>query len=130
MLVFVGFLFAQPEWPTWQPPAPGAIDGVYEVLRQSGNDVSWQHVHVRDTMFRFKRAGEPWTFAKLAADTESQTLSAENRALKWSRAGTNVVLTGTWDGHDVELTLQKLENARQPIVTRGFHWVQDSPVNN
>ena len=51
-------------------------------------------------------------------------------ALQWV-VGTDgtLVLTGSWLGDPVTITMHKLNPETFPLQTRGFHWVQEYPYN-
>ena len=40
-----------------------------------------------------------------------------------------VTLSGTVGGDALEVRLKKIDTSKMPLVTRGFHWVQEQPFN-
>ena len=127
VLFAVAILGSTLSMPEYDPlPEDVEIDGSYTVVRQSGG-ISWHFVQFGSGAAYFRRGAENLTYAKLHRD--GQTLTIGDQTLSWARRDGALVLTGTWEKEPIEVTLQKLEVAQQPLLTRGFHWVQPTPFN-
>jgi uncharacterized membrane protein YphA (DoxX/SURF4 family) len=105
---------------------PGALDGAYTVVRQTGG-TTWHFVQFGEGSFAVKRGGEAWKYA--AMKFEGEKISVGDETLTWAIREGAPVLSGTWEKEEIEVTLQKVEVEAQPIFTRGFHWVQPYPFN-
>lgn len=44
-------------------------------------------------------------------------------------AADRLILDGTMDGHTVYMQLQLFDRSTFQLVSRGFHWIQESPFN-
>jgi hypothetical protein len=62
-------------------------------------------------------------------DAAAKTLVVKDQTLHFEEREGALVLMGTWNDKTLELTLQKLEVKDQPLVARGFHWVQEFAFN-
>jgi hypothetical protein len=113
----------------WEPPDGAPLVGGYAVVGQKGDDVSWHFVQIADGMISLKRGADAWKRAPLKLDAEAKTLTVVDDVLQFEQRDGELVLTGTWDGKHVEVTLQRLEPKEQPLLSRGFHWVQEYPFN-
>ena len=102
------------------------LEGSYAVIRQSGG-VVWHAVQFSSGRIALKRGAEDWQYKSMSVD--DHTLKFENQTLVWSERDGHKVLTGTWDNEPIEVSLRKLEPAKQPLLTRGFHWVNERPFN-
>jgi hypothetical protein len=40
-----------------------------------------------------------------------------------------LILRGRWQGHDVEIRLQKRDLEEMELLSREFHWINESPHN-
>jgi hypothetical protein len=41
----------------------------------------------------------------------------------------HLTLRGTLAGDDLTVTLKKVDTSKMPLVSRGFHWVNEVPYN-
>jgi hypothetical protein len=80
-------------------------------------------------MIFFKRGADAWQRSAMTLDATAKTLVVKDQTLQFEERDGKLVLSGTWEGKALELTLQKLEDKDQPLVARGFHWVQEFPFN-
>ncbi len=49
---------------------------------------------------------------------------------KFQRADTDhMTLTGSMDGHRIDLRLTRFDRSKLLLVSRGFYWVQEFPFN-
>jgi hypothetical protein len=49
--------------------------------------------------------------------------------LAFTREGDVLTLRGTFDGAAIEARLRHLDESRWPLLSRGFHWVNEAPYN-
>ncbi|MBL8914480.1 MAG: hypothetical protein JNM17_27495 [Archangium sp.] len=113
----------------WEPPSDAPLIGGYAVIGQKGDDVSWHFLQIAEGMVAFKRGAEAWKRAPMTIDVAAKTIVVRENTLHFEQGDGGLALTGAWDGKDVELTLQRVEAKEQPLLTRGFNWVQEYPFN-
>lgn len=113
----------------WEPPAGVPLVGGYAVVSQKGEDASWHFVQIAEGMIAFKRGAAAWQRAPMKLDEAAKTLTVNENALTYEERDGLLLLKGAWDGKSVELSLQRAEVKDQPILSRGFHWVQEYPYN-
>ncbi len=59
---------------------------------------------------------------------EIHFLDRDDNQLHWSGAADGIAtLEGTWLGQPAKLTMHRQADAGFPLMTRGFHWVQELP---
>jgi len=113
----------------WEPSVGVPLGGGYAVVSQSGDDLSWHFVQITEGLISFKRGADDWQRSPMTLDATAKTLVVKDQTLHFDERAGKLVLAGTWEGKALELTLQKLEVKDQPLVARGFHWVQEFPFN-
>jgi hypothetical protein len=113
------------------------IDGVIRAPLVTDWD-RWRRI-VFDTRARmgFQRMDDSFVFYTAKFDDKSNTLTVTSGAAKEPlaiftvahRAADQMTLAGSMDDHNVEMGLQLVERNRYPLISRGFHWVQEYPFN-
>jgi hypothetical protein len=108
-----------------RPPLLTDQDRWRRVIVLSASSVAIQRMD--ETVIRFR--------ASIDAATTTMTLTQPGSqppvgtfALTQPSAD-RLVLTGTANGRRMEMALQLHALSRYPLVTRGFHWIQEFPVN-
>lgn len=139
-------------WSYWHASyAPGtepALFGIYEVERYVRNgaeraplvtdSVRWRRVVIdrgqrltvqmmSDSLRRFRVQIDTTTHAVSFTKASDSTFKA---ALTYARVDANHLrLAGRVAGDSIELGLRRLDHTRFPLVSRGFHWIQDDNYN-
>lgn len=113
----------------WEPPTDAPLVGGYAVVGQKGDDLSWHFVQIAEGMVAMKRGADTWKRAPMTIDVAAKTIVVRENTLHFEQRDGLLALSGEWDGKSVELTLQRVEVKEQPLLTRGFNWVQEYPFN-
>lgn len=124
---------------------PPALYGLYDVetFERNGHalpplttDVRrWRRVAVnRFGYCVIQRMDESRTFFQLADDSAQQTatLAAGTRkhVLAYRRPDSeHLLLTGTFEQEEISVGLRRIDASRLPLVSRGFHWINEYPYN-
>ena len=77
---------------------------------------------------------QPYT---LKVDTEKKTLEFGKAAdkewksnLSFERPDNdNIIVTGQWEGHNVQAKLKRFDDSKFLLPNRGFHWISETPFN-
>lgn len=74
--------------------------------------------------------------AKIDTKTKTLALSKSRDKKKWKAdfsyaqpSPGQLILDGSMDGHKIHAQFQLLDRSKFLLVSRGFHWVQDYPLN-
>jgi hypothetical protein len=100
-----------PPQETWTKVIMDDPDGMYLVRSDGKRD--WYFVN-------FDRTNTRIEFLRTAKPTTLQWTNGTNRTL---------VLSGSWLGNPVTMSLHRLTPDIFPLQARGFHWVQEYPYN-
>lgn len=85
----------------------------------------------------FQRMDDTLANYGAAIDSSHRTLALSRwRDKKWKanfiwqrEAPDRLTLDGDMDGHKIRMELQRMDAGKLPLLSRGFHWVQEHPVN-
>jgi hypothetical protein len=121
--------------------APTGIRYVWEVDRfdrdgvtlppSAGDPDRWKLISVRSQAFVRTMDGEDHFHVVTVNDGLRLELgdAGADAKLMVELAGDHAVLSGRYEGHDVRVELHRADLTHMPLVTRGFHWVQEYPFN-
>jgi hypothetical protein len=64
----------------------------------------------------------------------ARPLAQETAPTRWSLAlqqpdAERLILDGVMDGHKIRMQLRLFDRSRLLLVSRGFHWIQETPFN-
>jgi hypothetical protein len=111
-----------------QEPRP-PLYGLYAVESETPN--GWHRVVIESpekVTFRLRDG----RVANLPAeyDVAKQMITLNKRAsYRWSKQDGNVLVwTGAWDGKEITIRMRRIDETLL-LRTRGFHWVQEYPLN-
>ena len=105
------------------PPLLTDHDRWRRVIVLSASDVAIQRMD--DTVMRFRGSVDATTLTLVQPGSKGP---AGSFVLSQPSAD-RLVLTGTANGRRMEMSLQLHDLRRYPLVARGFHWIQEFPVN-
>jgi len=83
----------------------------------------------------FQRMDDSFAWYGASIDTNARTIALSKggdkkwkASLKYERpAGDQMLLDGTMDSHKVHMRLLLVDRSKLMLVSRGFHWIQESP---
>jgi hypothetical protein len=89
------------------------------------------------TRTAFQKMDESLARFGASIDTKDNTLKlTKNDDKDWKAsfvytrpAPDRLVLDGEIDGHKEKMELQLVDRSKLPLVSRGFHWIQEYPFN-
>jgi hypothetical protein len=148
-LVGMGMSRSATSWSTFGGGAPrSALYGIWDIETMWIDSVEraplitdydrWRRVTFdRPTMMSFHRMDDSVVNYVVAVDESARTIgltrpqdAAWKASLSYERgAADRLVLSGTLDGHVLEMRLRLVDRNRFLLVSRGFHWVQEYPFN-
>jgi hypothetical protein len=77
-----------------------------------------------------KRRGYPFEYDAAAGKLTLTVGEEQKEVLSLTKPDPDhLLLEGTLDGHRLTVRLAKMDDSRFPLVTRGFHWIQEMPFN-
>jgi hypothetical protein len=147
-LIAVGYAGSRQQWTSlgWGAPRP-ALYGVW-VIDQMTIDGAlrpplltdlqrWRRVVIdRATQVTFWRMDDTAVSYPAVTDADSRTITLSRPNTDWSAKFTvdrptwqHAIFEGTMDGHALRLETHLFQRESFLIVSRGFHWVQESPFN-
>jgi hypothetical protein len=115
-----------------------ALAGAYVVEEiQGAAGPAWQSLTVSPGGFaRVQRADGSARTYRATVDLPGGTLALSTRdgtSASWTfafqREGDVLSLDGTLEGAAVRARLRRLDETKWPLVTRGFHWVNEEPTS-
>jgi hypothetical protein len=112
------------------------LDGVYEVVPSAASAVSWRRVEFRGQVMQAQNDKSKRENLLLVPDETKKHISLKQRgedeagAFTYSQQGDFLTLIGTLRGESMEIDLRKLDPQNTPLISRGFHWVQEVPSND
>jgi uncharacterized membrane protein YphA (DoxX/SURF4 family) len=125
-----------------RPKSP--LYGIWNVNRISGDGGSqvpafdqW-HRMIFDfpIMAAVQRTDNSLVYYRAAIDTQAKTISITGNGRSGSkgqftfdRAGGQLTLAGDMDGQRLRVQMQSVDAGKLPLVSRGFHWIQEYPYN-
>ena len=105
------------------PPLLTDQDRWRRVIVLSASSVAIERMD--DTVMRFRGSVDATTLTLVQPGSKGP---AGSFVLSQPSAG-RLVLAGTANGRRMEMALQLHDLSRYPLVSRGFHWIQEFPVN-
>jgi hypothetical protein len=83
----------------------------------------------------FERMDDSFAWYGASIDTSARTIAlSKGSDKKWKGnfsfqrpAGNQLMLDGTMDSHNVHMRLLLVDRSKFMLVSRGFHWIQESP---
>ena len=126
-------------WSSWRQYGGGApkseLYGIWNVDQPGTGQDAWRRVIFdRPERMMYQRmddtiAGYP---VKIDAKTGELTLTQPNNTkvpLHFQRTGDAMRISGAMDGRPLLLQLRLMDRSKLPLVSRGFHWIQEYPFN-
>jgi hypothetical protein len=121
-------------WQSYQSsyvhPARPPLYGLYDV--ESGAPPAWRKVAIDFPNGLTVRMSDDRTqFLSTAYDEPKSTITLnKTNSLTWSRPdATHVLLTGTYDGAQAAILLRRIDAGKFLLLSRGFHWINENPLN-
>jgi hypothetical protein len=111
------------------PPRP-PLYGLYDA--ESGAPAKWRKVAVDfQNGFTVRMTDDTTQFFQTDYDAARSTVTVNKKdALVWSRPDSDhVVLSGTLGGAPATIRLRKVDTGKFLLLGRGFHWINESPLN-
>jgi uncharacterized membrane protein YphA (DoxX/SURF4 family) len=111
------------------PPRP-PLYGLYNA--ESGAPPNWRKVAVDfPNGFTVRMTDDTTRFLQTDYDTTKSTVTLNKKdTLAWTRPDPDhVVLSGALEGSPVTIRLRKIDATKFLLVNRGFHWINETPLN-
>jgi hypothetical protein len=97
----------------------------------------WKRVLIEDPTLRFQRMDDTYLVYLAATDANARTVTLTKPSDQTSKAvlsferpdATHLQIEGTLDGHPVRMRLQRVDETKFLLNTRGFHWISEMPFN-
>jgi hypothetical protein len=147
-IVAIGLYGSAQAWHTYGGGVPTpAIYGIWDVDAMTIDGVShapllsdperWRRIVVdRATSITFVRLDDTLARYRMQLDTEKNAIVLSAADKNWSAhfsltrpSPAHLVLDGSMGGHAVHMETTRYDPSRFNLVSRGFHWVQQYPVN-
>jgi hypothetical protein len=136
-------------WKNYGPGAPvSPLYGIWNVEQFTVNGQAhpplltdsdrWRRIIFEyDTLMVLDRMNDARSYFQSTVDSAKHTLALSSRAdprgkasFTFSRpAPDQIILDGTLDGHPAHLQLRLVDAHKFQLESRGFHWIQEYPVN-
>jgi uncharacterized membrane protein YphA (DoxX/SURF4 family) len=136
-------------WKNYGPGAPSSplygiwnvdqftLDGQVRPPLLTDNDRWRRAIFDYPTLMVLDRMNEARSYFRSTIDTSKHTVALASRAdPKWKAAFTyarpasdQLILDGSLDGHPAHIQLRLVDPHTFQLVSRGFHWVQEYPIN-
>jgi len=111
-------------------PARPALYGLYDA--ESGAPPNWRKVAVDfPNGFTVRMTDDTTRFFQTDYDVSKSAITVNKKdTLGWTRPDPDhVVLTGTWEGAAATIRLRKIDASKFLLMSRGFHWINEMPLN-
>jgi hypothetical protein len=136
-VLFVGYALVMHLMDGWQgyrrtfvhPPRP-PLYGLYDA--ESGAPAKWRKVAVEfQNGFTVRMTDDTTQFFQTDYDVPKSTITVNKReTLGWTRPDADhVVLSGTLGGSAVTIRLRRIDSGKFLLLSRGFHWINETPLN-
>ena len=156
-IIGMGFDGALQGWKTYGGGAPKSeLYGVWNVTSMTTDSVDrpplltdnerWRRVVIDRPVFgkpsfymiAFQRMDDSFAWYQSQIDVNAKTLTlTHDDNSGWTGVFTyeqpspqQLILDGQWDGKPVHIQLDLFPRVQFPLVSRGFHWVQEYPYNH
>lgn len=118
-----------------QTPVTTSMKGVYVPLSQSPATL-WSRVSLTGNFLRVDTFDHSKIAGRYTPDEGKHLLHFKSfdqppveSDLHWDAAGDDVHLSGNLGGKEIDLHLRNTKPSEGLLMTRGFHWVQEFPLN-
>ena len=148
-LVFMNFQGARQSWYSYGGGAPKSpLYGIWNVEQMSIDGVTrsplvtdygrWRRLTFQTpTTMSFWRMDDTFVRYTTAIDMKTRTIALTSDADKNWKAdlrfqqpdAERLIVDGAMDGHAVRMQLRLFDRNKFLLVSRGFHWIQESPFN-
>ncbi|PWT91933.1 MAG: hypothetical protein C5B56_03095 [Proteobacteria bacterium] len=111
-------------------PARPPLYGLYDA--ESGAPPNWRKVAVDfQNGFTVRMTDDTTRFFQTDYDLPKSAITVNKKdTLGWTRPDPDhVVLSGTWEGTAITIRLRKIDASKFLLVSRGFHWINEMPLN-
>ena len=119
----------------------GAMSGAWDVVSVTRDgrpaEPGWRRVVITNGTFGYRQNDDRRQVFSLVDDGAKKTLTltpfedpkAPASIVKYARVGDQATLDGTLDGKPLHLELRYIDTSKSLLMTRGFHWINETPFN-
>jgi hypothetical protein len=111
-------------------PTRPELYGLYDA--ESGAPPNWRKVAVDfPNGFTVRMTDDTTRFFQTDYDVPNSAITVNKKdRLAWTRPDPDhVVLSGAWEGAAVTIRLRRIDASKFLLMSRGFHWVNEMPLN-
>jgi hypothetical protein len=135
-LIVTSTLLVRDRYLQTQSGEVSTIDGTYELAPDGAAALNWKRVSLARNQLFVQTATGQNEFFSAEVDETARHLKvtslhdpSNTRDLSFSPLAGALRLSGTLNGAPLEVDLKKLDPQTSPLLSRGFHWVQEASYN-